>query len=476
MTLIYASPTVEANAFVFGGNKANPPTDIWTALRESFRLPQGYNHPKVQQQIKWLIDHPSYLQKVAKQSEPFIYYILDEINKRNLPGELALLPIIESSYDPFAYSGAGAEGLWQLMPSTGTGLGIKQDWWYDGRRDIYSSTEAALNYLTYLVNFFKGDWLHAIAAYDSGEGKVRQSIQHNIRIFRSTQFWDLQLPKETRAYIPRLLAIATIIRQPERYGFKLPFIANKPYFEKIEVHKQIDLAHAAELAEVDISEIYLLNPGFNRWATPPHGPSQIVLPIDAIDRFQENLLKIPDDKFVRWQKHLVKPGESLGQLAENYQTKSALIRDINHLKTNTIRVGQTLLIPVTAKELTERKIHKKREQTIHKAQTHSPQQVIYKVKKGDTMQKIAARYRLRPEAIRYWNQMRSNTLNVGDQLVLLIPSKRLAKANQVYVIKPGDTLGHIAKRFRVSTNQLRLWNNLSANSMIRSGQKLLIYS
>lgn len=215
--------------------------DVWDVLRSEFTLNHEVTRPEVQEQIRWLVAHPSYLHKVSRQSEPYIYHILAEIRKRKLPGELALLPMIESAYDPFAYSGAGAAGLWQLMPRTGSDLGLKQDWWFDGRRSIGPSTDAALNYLLYLNKYFSGHWVLAIAAYDSGEGTISRAIKAYSPPGRAVDFWTLPVPRETKVYVPRFLALAEIIKNPARYRVSLPNIPYLPYFAEVNIGSQIDL-------------------------------------------------------------------------------------------------------------------------------------------------------------------------------------------------------------------------------------------
>ena len=211
--------------------------DLWRELSSNFKLKDQSSQADVKKQIRWLLAHPTYLDDFAKNSAPYIFYILEEIKKQGLPGELALLPMIESNYNPFAYSHAGAAGLWQLMPGTSSGLGIKQNWWYDGRRGIISSTYAALSYMRYLNRFFKGNWMLSIAAYDAGEGTVQRAVRKNYNTGNSTNFWFLPLPRETKAYLPRLLAMASIIKYPNYFGIKLPSQDYKAYFSKVKIEK-----------------------------------------------------------------------------------------------------------------------------------------------------------------------------------------------------------------------------------------------
>lgn len=270
--------------------------DLWHDLRKQFRLSVNTNNPRIKAQLKWYSRHPKYLLYMMNKAAPYLYYIERKINTRDLPGELALVPMIESEYDPFSYSRAGASGLWQLMPETGSGFGLKQNWWYDGRRDIYASTDAALDYLTHLHQFFNNDWLLAIGAYDCGEGKIQRAMTSNTDRSLPTDFWSLSLPLETTLYVPRLLALSVIVKNPERFGITLPNIVNRPYFDRIDVGTQIDLTKAAKLAGIDLAEMYKLNPGFDHWATDPKGPHLLVLPIDKIDQFKQNLAVAPTNK------------------------------------------------------------------------------------------------------------------------------------------------------------------------------------
>ena len=319
---------------------------LWQDLRTDFHLPDNNEQPEVQQEIDWLIQHPKILREMLDHAVPYLYYVHQQVKKRGMPAEIALMPMIESTYDPFAYqTHSGAAGLWQLMPGTGSGMGLKQDWWYDGRRDIYASTKAALDYLTYLNNFFSGNWLLAIAAYDSGEGTVLHAINRNNRDGRSTHFWVLPLPSETRIYVPRLLALAAIIRKPKSYGLNLPDIANQPYFAPVNIGFQLDLTTAAKLAKIPLTELYRLNPGYNRWTTDPSGPFTLVLPIDKIDAFKQSLANLPSEHRVTRTRHSVKPGDTLSRIAKHYGTKVQVIKSLNHLNSNTLHIGQALLLP-----------------------------------------------------------------------------------------------------------------------------------
>ncbi|WP_171901000.1 transglycosylase SLT domain-containing protein, partial [Glaciecola punicea] len=226
----------------------NTLNDLWEKIQYQMTLPIPQNQPRLDAQKNWYLRHPAYMQRVSKRARPFLYHITQRLEQENMPMELALLPIVESAFDPFAYSHGRASGMWQFIPSTGKRFGMKQTWWYDGRRDVIASTEGAIKYLRYLNDMFDGDWLHALAAYNSGEGRVMRAIKKNKRAGKPTDFWSLDLPRETRAYVPKLLALADILKSQDEYNFSWPKIANAPVVEIVDVSSQIDLAVAARMA------------------------------------------------------------------------------------------------------------------------------------------------------------------------------------------------------------------------------------
>jgi len=444
--------------------------NVWDVLRKQFMLNHSVTQPEVQNQLRWLISHPSYLQKLA-QSEPYIYHIITEVKKRNLPGEIALIPMIESAYDPFAYSGAGAAGLWQLMPGTGTTLGLKRDWWFDGRRSIRPSTDAALNYLAYLSKFFNGNWILAFAAYDSGEGTIARIIKNSGQT-RTVDFWSLPVPQETRAYIPRLLALAEIIQNPQRYHVQLRDIPHIPYFEEVNIGSQIDLNHAAKLAGISYKDLIKLNPGFNRWATAPYRPYKLLIPADRVEDFSRNLANLPEEKRISWTRHQVSAGDNLVLIAQKYHTTVNLIKELNQLKSNAVKKGQFVLIPsgkntsgtsaITTPDAPAR-------QEAASFTAVKQYKVIHIVQKNDSYQQLQKKYGVSANQIRQWNKLSSKTpLRRGVQLVIWQQNG----ATGTYIIKPGDTLSAIAKRNNTKTrNLVRLNPGLK---LLRPGQKIIL--
>ncbi len=403
---IYISPKL-----VFATTSLN----VWDVLRHQFVLNHEVSQPEVQQQLRWLIAHPSYLNKLA-QSEPYIYHIVTEIKKRNLPGELALIPMIESAFDPFAYSGAGAAGLWQFMPGTGTGLGLKQDWWFDARRSIGPSTTAALNYLSYLHQFFNGNWILAVAAYDCGEGTIARAIKNSHQSLSHVHFWSLPIPNETKAYIPRLLALAEIIQNPERYHVHLPHIPHQPYFKEVAINRSIDLNHAAKLAGISYHEMIKLNPGFNRWTTAPYRPYKLLIPVNKVDSFNRNLANLPTIKAVEFGRHQVSAGDRLQIITQKHHTTVNLIKELNQ-----VQKGQRFLASQKNQALKGLAGPTAKQKILHFT---PPRQLkaIHIVSRQDSYQSILKRYQITATQLQRWNHLRSkDKLRPGQSLIIWRP-------------------------------------------------------
>lgn len=457
---------------ITNGSLALAAPDVWAVLRNEFTLNHETSRAEVQAQIRWLVAHPSYLHKVCRQSEPYIYHIVVEVKKRKLPGELALLPMIESAFDPFAYSGAGAAGLWQLMPRTGAGLGLKQDWWFDARRSISSSTDAALSYLQYLNKFFNGNWVLAIAAYDAGEGTIDRAIKSTGS--RSVNFWELPVPSETQIYVPRLFALAEIIKNPGQYHLILPEIPYVPYFQEVNIGSPIDLNHAAKMAGISYRELIKLNPGFNRWTTDPHKPIKLLIPAEKVHQFILNLANLPEDKRVSWEKHIVQPGDSLDNIAVRYHTTVSLIKQLNQLTTDHISPNQSILIPSTknAPAVVKKEPAAATMPLEHQITAVRNHRVIHIVQENDTYQKLIKTYGVSPQEIQIWNKLASNQpLQKGQQLVIW------KKVNQPiqYIVKKGDSLSTIAQQHKTSIERIIALNpGLKRNDPLYSGQKLFV--
>ncbi|MDF4599160.1 transglycosylase SLT domain-containing protein, partial [Vibrio parahaemolyticus] len=258
--------------------------DVWQriAMQLEMDIP---NNKKVDYYRTWYLKHPNHLYTVSKRAAPFLYMITQRIEERGLPMELALLPVVESSFDAFAYSHGSAAGLWQFVPGTGKMMGLEQNYWYDGRRDVAASTDAALDYLVQLNERFDGNWEHAIAAYNSGGGRVSSAIRKNKKLGKPVDFFSLDLPKETSSYVPKLLALADVVANQEKYGIDIPSIPNKPVLTLVDPKEQLDLAIAADYAGIGVKELQSYNPAYNQWSTAPEGPHQLLIPVEKKDAF-----------------------------------------------------------------------------------------------------------------------------------------------------------------------------------------------
>ncbi|MCP3669181.1 MAG: transglycosylase SLT domain-containing protein [Gammaproteobacteria bacterium] len=281
-------------------------TNVWNRLRAGFKLSIP-NNSAIKKEIKWFKKHPGYIARVLKRARPYLYLIAEEIEHRKMPSELALLPIVESAFQPTAYSHAHASGLWQFIPSTGLSFRLKQNQWYDGRRDVVASTRAALDYLYHLNKEFSGDWELSLAAYNAGSRRVSNAILRNSKKDKNTDFWSLKLPTETKNYVPKLLAISAIIKEPAKYGISLNPIKNKPYIATTEIDFKLKLDLAAKLAGISSSHMHRLNPCFNNGTTPPKGKHRLVLPLNSIETFVTKLAELNPEKKLKWSHHKPHP-------------------------------------------------------------------------------------------------------------------------------------------------------------------------
>lgn len=449
--------------------------DVWQRIAMQLQLPIP-DDKTVDYYRTWYIKHPGHLEIVAKRAEPFLYLITEKIEQRNLPLELALLPIVESSFDAFAYSHGSAAGLWQFVPGTGKMYGLEQNFWYDGRRDVDAATDAALDYLTYLSNRFNGDWYNAIAAYNSGGGRVSSAIRKNTNLGKPTDFFSLDLPKETSGYVPKLLALADIIANQERYGVSLRAIANKPVLKLVDPEEQLDLAIAANYAGISVKELQSYNPAYNQWATAPDGPFQLLLPIDTVARFQQNVEE-NRGKGMKLVRYKVKSGDTLSVIATKHSTTTKVIQTANNLSGTSIRVGQYLMIPTSVKDEKAYALSASNRLAKTQSLTRGKYKLTHTVRSGDSLWTIARANNVSHQALAKWNGMGPrDTLRVGQKLVIWKDSTDGAIIRTVfYQVRNGDTLSDIAARFSVKTHDIVKWNDLANQKYLKPGQKLKLY-
>lgn len=468
-----------------------PTTDLWSRIRNRFSL-EEYSHPRIDKQLAWYSRHQQYMDRVADRAAPYMHFIVETLEQENIPSEMALLPIVESAFQPFAYSHGRAAGIWQFIPATGKRYGLKQNWWYDGRRDVHASTIAAVKFLKALAKEFDGDWMLALAAYNSGSGTVRKAIRLNKRKGKPTDFFSLDLPAETEAYVPKLLALKSIMANPDAYNLTLKPIPNQSYFKLVDVGSQIDLALAAEMAEIPINDLYALNPGHNRWATPPNGPHHLLLPNEKAYVFQQRLEELPEQQRINWVRHKIKEGETLSTIAVKYHTSISVIKRVNHIRGKTIRAGQSITIPVAKKSLRSYKLSANQRRSQKQNVPRQGIKVTHIVQEGDTFWDLSRLHNVGVRQLAKWNSMAPrDPLVPGTKLVIWsrtgkevshndpgeiqIPENRQIMKRIGYTVRNGDSLARISQKFKVSVNQVLRWNKLNPEKVLRPGQFLTLF-
>ncbi len=390
-----------------GAINAISTTDLWHKTRSNFKLTDDFQHARVIEEIKFFNRFPRHMKKVSEQANPFYFYVLQEVMKRDLPSEVALLPVIESLYNPNAYSSGKASGIWQFIPSTAKYLGIEMNEWYDGRRDLITSTQTALDYLERYNKRFDGDWLLTFAAYNSGGGTVSKAIRKNKEKGLPTDYWSLKLPAETSKYVPRILAISAIVNTPQAYNVSLPSIPDQPYFNIVDLGSQIDLNKVAKMARLKKDHLLLLNAGFSHSVTPPRGPHRVLVPVKSAAGLELALASINKSERMNWTRYIVKSGDNLGSIANKYSTSVSIIKQVNSLTSSKLRINKKLLIPIALALNSSRS----------KAKTRSSRHKIHKINNGDTVWDIAKKHKITVRQILAYNGLSKNsTLRVGAAL------------------------------------------------------------
>jgi membrane-bound lytic murein transglycosylase D len=364
--------------------------DLWERIRNGFAM-RDLDSPLVTKQEKWYVNHPDYVARMTDRARRYLYYITGEVERRGMPSEIALLPIIESAFNPGAYSTSRASGIWQFIPSTGKNFGMQQNWWYDGRRDVISATTGALDYLQKLHDMF-GDWELALAAYNWGEGAVFRAQERNRKRGLPVNYTSLKLPDETRSYVPKLLAVKNIIANPASFGMVLQDIPNESYFAAVATAKHIDVKLAAQLADIPMEEFMALNPGHNRPVILQGNSDLILLPTNAVETFRANLEDY-DKPLVSWQAYQPKKGERLDRLAPRFGLSVEKLKSVNGLSGSAnASTGQTLLVPINGEEnATESEFEAF---NMHLAPTSDSRTrtIKHTARKGETLASVARRY------------------------------------------------------------------------------------
>lgn len=476
---LMAEALANAAAATPGAPVPEPYTDIFERIRAGFQLDDP-DQRAIDVQLAWYVKHPDYLERTFGRGELYIHHVVTQLEARKMPLELALLPVVESAFEPFGYSRARAVGLWQFIAGTGKRFDLKQNWWYDGRRDVVESTRAALDYLEFLHQEFNGDWLLAVAAYNCGEFAVQRAIERNLAAGKPTDFWHLKLPKETRAYVPKLLAMRRIVEFPGDYDLEFSPIANQPYFAAVDTGGQIDLKLASELAGITHDELADLNPAFMRWATDPEGPHQLLVPVDSGHLFVESLAQVPLQDRVRTRVYEVGAGETLTQVAQRTGSSAPVITQINGLSSTKLHVGQELRVPESSVLPTKVAMAAAR---VDRPGASASRGRFHVVRRGESLSTIARRHGLSVNTLAAWNGMEpGDTLRAGRKLAVRSGGGNRAAQGSVaidgsstsYTVRRGDTLSHIAQRFSVSVSQLLSWNGLSRSDLLKPGQRITV--
>lgn len=407
----------------------NNQEDLWGRIKDGYAMPDVESAYATKHE-EWYASRPDYVKRMVERSQRYLFHIVEEVQKRGMPTEIALLPMIESAFNPQANSRSAASGIWQFIPSTGRNFGLKQNWWVDNRRDVTAATNAALDYLQKLHGMF-GTWDLALAAYNAGEGTVQRAIDKNRRQGLPTDYQSLSLPEETRNYVPKLQAIKNIVTDPEKFGLKIGSIPNRPYFARVTTPKQIDSKLAAQLAEISYDEFISLNPSYNRPVITSTGEKQqLLLPVWAAQRFADNIANY-DKPLSSWQTYNAKRGERMDNIASKFGMNVSQLRDVNSLSSsNKLRNSQTMLVPAiySGKPLSDASEIKsdginaaEMENNNHIDQSAEPTAshlVIHKVKSGDTLQSLAEKYNTDTKILMKINHLKNAKLKSGQKLTI----------------------------------------------------------
>ena len=413
------------------------PNDLWQRIRNGFAM-HDLDSPLIARHEKWYASRPDYVARMTERSQRYLYFITEEVEKRGMPTEIALLPMIESAFNPGAYSIGNASGIWQFIPSTGRNFGMQQNWWYDGRRDIVNATKGALDYLQKLHDQF-GDWELALAAYNCGEGAVDRAQKHNLKRGLPTDYASLKMPDETRNYVPKLLAVKNIISNPEKFGLTLQSIPNQPYFTAVTTGRHIDVKLAAKLAGISLEEFTALNPANNRPVILQENDDVLLLPVDKAEIFRSNL-DAYNEPLVSWQAYRSKKGERLDKVAPRFGLSVEKLKSINGLSPRAkLSNGQSLLVPLNSEEAD----NEFEAFNTHLVPSDKPvgRPITHIVKKGESLATLSHRYHVSVSKLKSWNDNLSH-LRVG-QTITIAQSTRSTKSHHLAKLGKSHNL-HLA--------------------------------
>ncbi|MSR12121.1 MAG: LysM peptidoglycan-binding domain-containing protein [Gammaproteobacteria bacterium] len=457
----------------------SPIDDLWDRIRSGFQLQEFYYHPDVSEQLETYTKNQAFFDLTIERAKPFLHPIVVELEARGLPMELALLPFVESAFNTNANSSEQAAGIWQFMRATAASLGLQRDWWYDARRDPQASTIAALDYLEELLQLFDQDWLLALAAYNAGDGNVRRAVRRSKSVSGQSPFWDLALPRETRWHVPRVLAISRLVNDIENYDITLTPIPNVEPLKRVEVGAQIDLAHAAQLANVEYAALREFNPGYLQWATHPDQPQHILLPHAQALLLEAGLAQLQPGAFLTWDRYQIQSGDTLAAIANRFGTKVDVLQRVNNLRGSQIIAGRSLLIPRGPNPESPSTGPNLATATLRTGSISS----TYSIRSGDSLWSIARRFDLHSADIALWNGIELDAVLRTGQVINLNPATEPGNAvtdqsdnvAATYIVRAGDSMASIAARFNTNLQVLLENNNLDAAGLIFPGQLLHIH-
>jgi len=435
--------------------------NVWDRIKDVNSLKEESLDEKTLQYVNAYLSNPVQLDKLLEKGRYFIYFVLEELERYRLPPELALLPYIESNYDPFSISSSGAMGIWQFMPATARIYGLKDTWWYEQRHDPLESSKAAVKYLAYLHNRFNKEIAYTLAAYNGGPTLLEKRIKLNRKAGKPTDYKNLKLPKQTQEYVPKFKAILAIVLNAEKYGINLPDFPNKQVLGTIELDGQVEILAFSEFAGLKPEFVYKLNAGYTKWASPPGDKTTFNIPIEL-----EAILNLKKNKFIQtnqinWVTHTVSKGDSLWKIAEEFDTEVNVLKKVNYLSSNVLSLDQELLIPLSNDQ----------NQTFIPYQAHI-------ISEGDTLWNLGIQYNISPAEIAKTNGLRIDSplrigkeLNIGDKNIYRTINSK--KRTILYSVKQGDSLYRIADIFNIEISDIKKINALP-NNEIKPGQVLKI--
>jgi membrane-bound lytic murein transglycosylase D len=451
--------------------------DLWQRLVDRFEFSSCPDGSRASQWAAWFGERHDYLDRVMTRAHPWLHDIAEQIESRDLPGELALVPIVESAYDPFAYSHGQASGAWQFVAATGREYGLEINEHYDGRRDLHSATRAALDYLETLNQRFDGDWNLALAAYNGGQGRVARAIRRNRSRDRSTHWADLRLPRETLAYVPKVNGLGCLFREPERYGWQRPQWQDRAQIARVSLDGPIDIVQLSVQAELDLTELVALNAGLNGHLTSPTGPHHIIVPVEAAERVEAAVPELDATTALAWREIIVQRGDTLSGLALRHDTSIQALTEANGLSRDSLlRIGQVLRISDGVRPPESSPFADRYAELAQLQQRLLPSRRFrHVVRPGESLWVIARNYSVGVDDIQRWNRLGSSSLiRPGQRLMIEMDGPAGPSPVVSYTVRRGDSLWLIARRHQVSMRDLMRWNDLDESSILRPGQTLTI--